>query len=86
MSKINQLIKYNSRRAGIDYGQGEEVWMMMWRFVRDSIGEGEILPEKEFKSVFIKYLGTFHPNYKQIEKLREVFEEYEKKKELDENI
>ena len=71
-SKLHNIIKKNSNRVNINYGQGEDIWDSVISFIKNVIESSEPNKPETFKSVFINHLGTFYPNIKHINKLKEL--------------
>lgn len=81
-SRLHYIIKGNSRRVGINYGQGEDIWDSIIAFVKQMAEEGKHNDTDTFKSVFINHWGTFYPSMKHINKLKELSDERNKKEDI----
>lgn len=75
------LIRKHSKINNITYEQGETIWNTLWKFLKKSMEEGEYDNPETYKSVYIMHLGTFYPNLKHIEKIKQT-----KQTKVDENI
>lgn len=66
------LIRKHSKINNITYEQGEIIWNTLWKFVKKTMEEGQYDIPESYKSVYIMHLGTFYPNKKHIEKIKNV--------------
>jgi len=63
--KVKRLINEQCDITGIDYYQGDEIWVLLGQFVKHVMKMGDYHQGSEgFKSVYIKDLGTIYPDKK----------------------
>lgn len=67
---LQRIIETKAKELGLTKAQALEIYNSIPKFIKHVIGSANMEDDSSFKSVYIKDLGTFYPNFPMIKRIQ----------------